>query len=202
MNLSYERRLWKKGYKCVVGVDEVGRGPLAGPVVAAAVVFPSNVKIKGLDDSKKLTPKKREELFYEIKKKALGIGVGRVNHKLIDKLNIGRANLLAMKKAVENLPFFPDYLLIDGGRHKIDLPIKQRGISGGDGKCASIAAASIVAKVIRDRIMLRYHQKYPRYKFDRHKGYGTREHMRKISKFGPCLIHRRSFYPISQFCKS
>lgn len=202
MNLSYERRLWKKGYKCVVGVDEVGRGPLAGPVVAAVVVFPPNVKIKGLDDSKKLSPKRREELFYEIRNKAIGIGVGRVSHKQIDKLNIGRANLLAMKKAVEKLSLSPDYLLIDGGRHKIDLPIKQRGISGGDGKCASIAAASIVAKVIRDRIMLRYHRRYPRYKFDRHKGYGTKEHMRKILKFGPCKIHRRSFYPVSQFCEN
>jgi ribonuclease HII len=198
MNLSYERRLWKKGYKCVAGVDEVGRGPLAGPVVAVAVIFPQNVKIKGLADSKKLSPKRREELFREIKKKAAGIGAGRVGHKLIDKMNIGRANLLAMKIAVENLPFFPDYLLIDGGRHKIDLPIKQRGISGGDGKCASIAAASIIAKVIRDRIMIRYHCRYPEYRFDRHKGYGTREHMRKISRFGPCKIHRRSFYPINK----
>ncbi len=202
MNLSYERRLWKKGYKFVVGVDEVGRGPLAGPVVAAAVIFPPDVKIKGLADSKKLTPRRREELFLEIKKKAAGIGVGRVSHKLIDKLNIGRANLLAMKKAVEKLSLPPDYLLIDGGRHKIDLPIKQRGISGGDRKCASIAAASIIAKVTRDRIMLRYHQQYPRYKFDRHKGYGTREHMRLILRLGPSPLHRRSFYPVSEFCKS
>lgn len=199
MNFSYERRLWKKGLKYVAGVDEVGRGPLAGPVVAAVVIFPPKVKIKGLADSKQLTPRKREGLFHEIEKKATGIGIGRVSHKLIDKLNIGRANLLAMKKAVENLSLPPDYLLIDGGRHKIDLPIKQRGISGGDRKCASIAAASIVAKVIRDRIMLRYHRRYPRYKFDRHKGYGTREHMRKILKFGPCKIHRRSFYPVSTF---
>lgn len=197
MNFSYERRLWRKGCKYIAGVDEVGRGPLAGPVVAAAVVFPPGVRIKDLADSKKLTSRKREELFYEIKNKAIGIGVGKVSHKLIDKLNIGRANLLAMKKAVQKLPVSPNYLLIDGGRHKIDLPIKQRGISGGDRKCASIAAASIIAKVTRDRIMLRYHEKYSEYGFDRHKGYGTREHMRKIYRFGPSSIHRRSFYPVS-----
>jgi len=199
LSFRYEKKLWKKNFKCVAGVDEVGRGPLAGPVAAAAVVFPPDVKIKGLADSKQLTPKKRERLFHEIKKKALGIGVGKVSHKLIDKLNIGRANLLAMKKAVEKLPLPPDYILIDGGRHKIDLTLKQRGISGGDRKCASIAAASIIAKVIRDRIMLRYHQRYPGYRFDRHKGYGTRKHIRFILKHGPSPLHRRSFYPVSRF---
>ena len=200
MNFSYERRLWRKGFKYIAGVDEVGRGPLAGPVLAAAVVFPPRVRIKDLADSKKITSKKREELFHEIKSKAIGIGIGRVSHKLIDKLNIGRANLLAMKKAVEKLSISPDYLLIDGGRHKIDLPIKQRGITGGDRKCASIAAASIIAKVARDRIMLRYHQRYPEYRFDRHKGYGTKEHMRKIFRFGPSPLLRRSFYPVSELC--
>jgi len=199
VNFSCERRLWRKGLKYVAGVDEVGRGPLAGPVVAAAVVFPPNVMLRGLEDSKRLTPKKREELFCEIKKKAAGIGIGMVGHRQIDRLKIGKANLLAMKKAVEKLSLSPDYLLIDGGRYKIDLPIEQRGISGGDGKCASIAAASIIAKVTRDRIMLRYHRRYPEYRFDCHKGYGTREHMRKIYRFGPSAIHRRSFYPVSSF---
>lgn len=198
LSFRYEKRLWEKGYKFIAGVDEVGRGPLAGPVLAAAVVFPPDVKIKDLADSKKLTPKKREELFCEIEKRAVGIGIGKVSHKLIDKLKIGRANLLAMKKAIEKLSFSPDYLLIDGERYQIDLPIKQRGISGGDGKCASIAAASIIAKVIRDRIMLRYHQKFPEYRFDRHKGYGTHDHMRKIYRLGPSPLHRRSFYPVSK----
>ncbi len=196
MNLSYERRLWKKGYKYVAGIDEVGRGPLAGPVVAAAVVLPEKSKIKDLADSKKLSPKKREVLFRVIKKKAVGIGVGKVNHRVIDKLNIGKANLLAMKDAVKKLPFSPGYLLVDGKRNRINLSVPQHGISGGDRKCASIAAASIIAKVIRDRIMLRCHQKYPEYRFDLHKGYGTRKHLQKLREIGPCPIHRRSFHPV------
>lgn len=199
MNFSYERRLWKKGLSFVAGVDEAGRGPLAGPIVAAAVVFPSHVRIKGLEDSKRLAPKRREELFCEIKKKAIGIGIGMVGHRQIDKLKIGKANLLAMKTAVEKLAIFPDYLLIDGARNRISLPIEQKGLNGGDRRCASIAAASIIAKVTRDRIMVRYHQRYPEYGFDRHKGYGTREHMRRICRFGPSAIHRRSFYPVSNF---
>lgn len=197
MNFSYEKRLWGKDYKYVAGVDEAGRGPLAGPVVAAAVVFPPLVRIKGLNDSKKLSSRQREQLFLEIKKCALAIGVGKVNHKQIDRLKIGRANRLAMQMAVENLALPPEYLLIDGGGYKIGLPIEQRCITGGDRKCASIAAASIIAKVTRDRIMLRYHEKYPEYRFDRHKGYGTEAHVRLIARFGPCPIHRRSFAPIN-----
>ncbi len=196
-NQSIEKKLRAQGYSRIAGVDEVGRGPLAGPVVAAAVILPHATRIRGLADSKKLTPQKREELFHEIKKKAVGIGVGKVSHKLIDQLDIGRANLLAMKKAVEALKIMPDYLLVDGGRNRIDSSIEQRGISGGDRKCSSIAAASIIAKVARDRIMLRYHKKYPEYGFDRHKGYGTPEHFMKLRKFGPSPIHRRSFAPIS-----
>lgn len=196
MRLSYERRLWKKGLKYVVGVDEVGRGSLAGPVVAAAVILPLNCLIAGIADSKKLSPQKREKLFPEIRRKAVRVGVGKVSHKLIDQFGIGKANLLAMKKAVEKLKIAPDYLLVDGERNKIDSSIPQRGISGGDRKCASIAAASIIAKVTRDRIMLGYHKKYPEYRFDRHKGYGTREHLRKLKKYGPCPIHRKSFSPV------
>ena len=197
MNLSYEKRLWRKGYRYVAGVDEAGRGPLAGPVVAAAVVFPPQVKIQGLDDSKKLSPKRREELFLLIRDKSLKIGVGRVSHRQIDRLNIGRANLLAMKIAVEKLGGFADHLLIDGARNQVDSPLPQRAINGGDRKCASIAAASIIAKVTRDRIMLRYHEKYPEYRFDRHKGYGTEAHVRLVARFGPCPIHRRSFSPVN-----
>jgi len=197
VNLSYEKRLWRKGYRYVAGVDEAGRGPLAGPVVAAAVVFPPQVKIQGLDDSKQLSPKKREELFQLIRDKSLKIGVGRVSHRQIDRLNIGRANLLAMKIAVEKLGGFADHLLIDGARNQVDSPLPQRAINGGDRKCASIAAASIIAKVTRDRIMLRYHEKYPEYRFDRHKGYGTEAHVRLVARFGPCPIHRRSFSPVN-----
>ena len=177
----------------MVGVDEVGRGPLAGPVVAAAVVFPPQVKIKGLNDSKKLSPRAREELFLEIQEKALSISTARVSHRVIDKINIWQATLLVMKLAVERLALAPDYLLIDGKRTKLDLTIVQRSIIGGDGKCASIAAASIIAKVTRDQLMVRYHKKYPHYGFADHKGYGTEEHFRKLKKHGPCPIHRRSF---------
>ncbi|MFC1571827.1 ribonuclease HII [Candidatus Margulisiibacteriota bacterium] len=188
-----EKKLHAKGFKLIAGVDEAGRGPLAGPVVAAAVIFPRGTRIKGLNDSKKLSAQKRAELFFEIKDKAFAIGVGVVSHKLIDRINIGQANLLAMKKAVLNLPIMPNYLLIDGGRYKVDLDIPQEGITGGDRKVPSIAAASIIAKVTRDRMMLRLHNKFPQYRFDSHKGYGTKLHYRRLKEFGPCAIHRRSF---------
>lgn len=193
MKLSFERKLWKLGIKYVAGVDEVGRGPLAGPVVAAAVIFPQNVKIRGLADSKKISPKVRESLYAEIKTKALAIGVGRVSHKIIDKINIWQANLLAMKQSVEALSIIPGFILIDGSRHKVDLPIDQQALPQGDARCFSIAAASIIAKVTRDRMMEKYHQKYPDYRFDQHKGYGTRKHYAALNEFGPCGIHRRSF---------
>lgn len=196
LSFKYEKKLWKKGFSLIAGVDEVGRGPLAGPIVAAAVVLPPKVKLPGLNDSKLLSPEKREELFVLIKKAALSIGIAKVSHKLIDKINIHQANLLAMKLAVEALSIIPDYLLIDGGRNKLDLSIPQMGISGGDRKCASIAAASIIAKVTRDRLMVRYHKKYPEYGFAQHKGYGTRLHVRKLLKHGPCPIHRISFAPV------
>lgn len=193
----YEKKLTRRGFKLVAGVDEVGRGPLAGPIVAAAVILPLDCSLPDLDDSKKLAPQKREKVFYQIKRCAIGIGVAFVNHKRIDQINIGRANLLAMKIAVEKLKVAPDFLLVDGERNKIDLSIPQRGISGGDRRCASIAAASIIAKVMRDRWMVKYHEKFPHYGFLRHKGYGTREHMQKLAKYGPCPIHRRSFFPVS-----
>lgn len=197
MHWTYERKFLQKGFSLVAGVDEVGRGPLAGPIVAAAVVFPPGVNIKGLNDSKLLTPEKREKLFIEIKRKAIAIGLAKVSHKIIDKINIHQANLLAMKRAVEDLAVRPEYLLIDGTRNRLDLPVPQMGISGGDRKCASIAAASIIAKVTRDRLMVRYHKKYPHYRFDLHKGYGTRLHVQRLLKHGPCAIHRRSFAPLS-----
>lgn len=199
LSSAYERKLIRQGFKLIAGVDEVGRGPLAGPIMAAAVILPHKYSLPGLNDSKKLTAKTRERLFREIKKVAVGIGIASVGHRQIDKINIGRANLLVMKLAVEKLSIVPEYLLLDGGRNRVDLLIAQRGISGGDRKCASIAAASIIAKVTRDRLMLKYHDKYPDYGFARHKGYGTAEHLRSLEKFGPCAIHRRSFFPVSAF---
>ncbi|MFH1825834.1 MAG: ribonuclease HII [bacterium] len=192
-----ENDLRANGYKLIAGVDEAGRGPLAGPVVAAVVVLPPGLKISGLDDSKKLSALKRELLFKIIKTKACAIGVGKVGHKQIDKLNIYQATRLAMKKAVENLSPRPDYLLVDGKRMIIDLDISQQSIIGGDGKSCSIAAASIIAKVTRDRLMERYHTKYSQYGFAAHKGYGTRQHRLNLKRHGPCAIHRRSFALVS-----
>ena len=181
----------------MAGVDEVGRGPLAGPIVAAAVILPLDCSIEGLNDSKKLSPRQREKIFPQIKKRAVAIGVGAVSHKRIDQIGIGPANILAMERAIAKLKIFPDHLLLDGGRSKVNSDLPQKGITRGDGKCASIAAASIIAKVIRDRLMVKYHKKFPLYGFARHKGYGTRGHIGKIHEFGPCPIHRRSFYPVS-----
>lgn len=193
LSLRYEKQLYRQGYQIIAGVDEVGCGPLAGPLVAAAVVLPLDCKIKGLNDSKKLKAEQREKLFKIIKTQALGIGIARISHREIDRINIWQANLLAMKLAVEALPVSPDYLLIDGPRHRIALAIQQSGLKGGDARCASIAAASIIAKVFRDRLMVKYHEKYPGYGFDQHKGYGTRLHFQRLSEHGPCAIHRRSF---------
>ncbi len=197
LSAVYERRLIRQGFRLIAGVDEVGRGPLAGPLVAAAVILPHSFSLPGLNDSKKLTAKSRERLFKEIKRIAVGIGVGRVDHKTIDRINIWQANLLAMKLAVEALGLEPEYLLIDGGRHRVALKIAQVGISGGDRKCASIAAASIIAKGTRDALMQDYHRKDPRYGFAQNMGYGTAGHLAALEKYGPCAIHRRSFAPLA-----
>jgi len=194
-----EKALWNKGLELVAGVDEVGRGPLAGPIVAAAVIFSPKTKINGLNDSKKLTSTMREKLYIEIQEKALAVGIAWLDHKMIDKLNIGKANRLVLKMAVEALKIVPQYLLIDGKRIKVELPIPQLSIIKGDGKCASIAAASIIAKVTRDRMMQEFHKQYPEYGFDRHKGYGTKEHFAMLEKHGPCPIHRKSFFPVSLY---
>ena len=189
-SFRYEQALYKKGCRLVAGVDEAGRGPLAGPLVAAAVILTS--RVEGLDDSKLLSSSEREKIFKIIAKEALAIGIGVVSHKVIDRINIHCATLLAMKQAVLNLVYYPDYLLVDG-KFKIDVDFPQTAIIAGDKRCYSIAAASVVAKVTRDRMMLRYHKKFPQYQFDRHKGYGTKFHFEMIKKHGPCEIHRKSF---------
>jgi len=193
LSYFYEKALFRKGYKLVAGVDEVGRGPLAGPIFAAAVILPLGCFIEGLNDSKKLSPQKRERLFHEIKEVAIDIGVASIGHSMIDRIGIGPANLLVMKRAVERLRIIPDFVLLDGKRYRIDSAVPQRAIISGDAKCPSIAAASIVAKVTRDRLMISYHRRFPLYGFAQHKGYGTRRHFQMLEKYGLCAIHRRSF---------
>ena len=202
MNLNREKRLWKRGYKYLAGLDEVGRGSLAGSVVAAAVMIKNQrLKIKGLlreiKDSKKISPKKREKLYcFLIKVSDIEWGIGRVSEKIIDKINILEASKLAMKRAVSNLENKlgqkAEFLLIDGN-FKINLDIPQKSIRKGDSKVFSIAAASIIAKVTRDRAMKRYHKKYPQYRFDQHKGYPTKLHRKIIKRHGICRIHRTTF---------
>ena len=193
----FERRFLNQGFRCIAGIDEAGRGPLAGPVVAAAVVLP----VQGLEepfwDSKKLLPKKRQSLYDRILEVALSLGVGVVEADEIDRINIGKATQKAMAMAVRLMQREPDMLLIDGVS-PVPLPIAQRTIVKGDGLCVSIAAASIVAKVCRDRIMMAYHEKYPQYNFARHKGYGTHEHLEAIRTHGCCKYHRRSFRGVKE----
>ncbi len=188
----YEKAANCDGYKVVCGVDEAGRGPLAGPVFAAAVVLPSNVMIEGLNDSKKLSEKKRELLYDEIKAKALAHCIAFAFEKEIDELNILRATFLAMRRAIDGLAVKPDFALIDGNRLP-ELNIPAKAIIKGDSLSASIAAASILAKVERDRLMKKLSEKYPEYSFEKHKGYGTKLHVDLLKKYGPSEIHRRSF---------
>ena len=194
----FERMYYGQGYQRIAGVDEVGRGPLAGPVVAAAVILPKDGIEEELFDSKKIAPKKREKLYEIILSKALGVGIGTIGQEEIDFLNIFQATLKAMALAVENLPILPDFLLIDGP-HGLRLSIPQKPIPKGDQLSNSIAAASIVAKVTRDRMMLECHQKYPHYNFAKHKGYGTKEHRKAIETFGPCELHRKTFRGVKEF---
>lgn len=181
----------------IAGADEVGRGSLAGPVVAAAVILNPKKKIKGLNDSKKLSAKQREKLFKLIEKRAVAIGVGVVDEKTIDRINITKASLLAIKLAMESLSPSPALLLIDG-RDRLPLPFPQKPIISGDGISASIAAASIIAKVLRDRVMEKLHNKYPDYGFAVNKGYGTARHLKELRRVGPCPLHRCSYRPVVQ----
>lgn len=192
-NFREENKLSRKGCKVVVGIDEAGRGPLAGPVVACALYFNKMPDLL-VKDSKQLSFKQREEI-YRLLKKDLNVewGIGKVSEKVIDKINILNATKLAMKRAVRNLKKETDFLLIDGN-FNLDINIPQKSVIKGDQKVMSIAAASIVAKVTRDRMMLKYHQRYPQYCFDRHKGYGSQLHRELIRKYGYCSLHRRSFH--------
>lgn len=191
--LEYENEAYSKGYNCVCGVDEAGRGPLAGPVFAAAVILPKGYVIEGVNDSKKLSEKKREELFEKIKSEALCYSVASVDEKIIDEINILNATFLAMEKAVEGLKIHPDFVMIDGNRAPKSLDIHCQTVVKGDAKSASIAAASILAKVSRDRYMLEMAEKYPEYCFEKHKGYGTKLHYEMLDKYGVSEIHRKSF---------
>lgn len=192
------KKLWafeqeiSKGYSFVAGLDEVGRGPLAGPVVCAAVILRKGTEFIGINDSKKVKKEDRERLFNEIKEKAIAVGIGICDEKIIDDINILEATKLGMKKAVENLDQKPEFLLIDALTLD-DIPIKQKGIVKGDTKSVSIAAASIIAKVTRDQIMYDYHEKYPEYGFLTNVGYGTQEHREALKSIGPTPIHRQSF---------
>ena len=189
---AFENKALLRGYKVIAGIDEAGRGPLAGPVVSAAVVLPENFNVPGINDSKKLSEKKRDTLFPLIKENVLSFGIGIADHIEIDRINILQASLLSMKRAVEALSLVPDYLLIDG-KFTIDSPIDQQAVVKGDARSLSIAAASILAKVTRDQIMADLAVKYPVYGFQRHKGYPTRAHKQAIVDHGPCPVHRKSF---------
>ena len=195
---SFELSAHRSGFQVVAGVDEAGRGPLSGPVVAAAVVLPPSYKNDEIRDSKQLSPKKRERLYETINNDALSVGLGVVESSVIDSINILQATLMAMEEAVTNLSLAVDYLLIDG-INNINVPIPQQAIRKGDSLSISIASASIIAKVSRDKIMEIYHRQFPQYNFLKNKGYGTLEHREAIKKYGCCKIHRRSFKGVKEY---
>lgn len=190
---EFEKAAVNSGFSCICGVDEAGRGPLAGPVCAAAVILPEGAVIEGLDDSKKLTEKKREGLYDIIKETAVAYSVAYGTLEEIETVNILEATYLAMNRAIEGLTIKPDFSLIDGNRVPRGIKIPCETIVKGDSKSMSVAAASVLAKVTRDRLMLEYDKKYPEYNFKKHKGYGTKEHTELIKQYGPCEIHRLSF---------
>jgi ribonuclease HII len=195
-SLFYEKGLWKRGHQYIAGVDEAGRGPLAGPVVAAAVVLPADISLPGVTDSKLLTEEQREKFFLEIIGKSLAIGVASETHKVIDSINILEASKGAMVRAVRQISLNVTHVLVDGNQ-RIPLAIEQTVIVKGDQRSLSISAASIVAKVVRDRIMKAMHERWPQFNFATNKGYGTQEHLRALERFGPCPIHRQSFRPVA-----
>lgn len=204
LDFSIEKQFFSQGYKILGALDEAGRGPLAGPVVAACVVCGSDFQISKelsqVKDSKKLTEKKREELFDVICDSFVEVGIGICDHKTVDRINILEATFLAMKKAISALHQKADFYVLDGRFPIKNTSIRQQAIIKGDDKLLSIAAASIIAKVTRDRIMKEAHEKYPDYGFDRHKGYGTKAHLEALEKNGPSAIHRRSFGRVKELC--
>jgi len=194
----FEKKAFQKGFSRIAGIDEAGRGPLAGPVVSAAVIFPISLQISGVSDSKKLSPRQRDYLYEKIYDLAVSVGIGIVDPLEIDRINILQAALLSMAMAVENLDPQPDCLLVDG-TFLISSVLPQEAIPKGDALSVSIAAASIIAKVTRDRLMERYHHDYPQFGFSKHKGYPTKAHKKAIQKFGCCPIHRRSFRGVKEY---
>lgn len=194
-----EESLRRRGFQRVAGVDEAGRGPLAGPVVAGACVLGADWRDPGLNDSKRLAPKRRQELARIIQEQAEAWAVGMVEPDEIDRVNIHQASLLAMRRAVDALEPPADYLLVDG-RFTLDMAVEQQAVVGGDGRCLCVAAASILAKVHRDRLMIQAHQRYPQYNFAANKGYPTAEHRAALQRHGPCPLHRRSYAPVAQRC--
>lgn len=195
---SYEQELWNQGYTHIAGIDEAGRGPLAGPVVAAAVILPRHIIIDGINDSKALSAKKREHVYREIMVSA-HVGVGIIHHTVIDTVNIFNASKIAMIAAMQDLIPKPDFLLIDGASMRLDISIPHQAINKGDALSASIAAASIIAKVTRDKIMRMYHEQFPLFNFAQHKGYPTREHVELLAEHGPSTIHRKTFSPVKKY---
>lgn len=192
LTYEYELSFKEDGYLSVCGVDEAGRGPLAGPVVAAACILPIGCEIEGLNDSKKLSEKKRDLLFEEIKKKAIAYSIASASHEEIDKFNILNATMIAMVRAIEGLPKKADFAIVDGNCIR-NFPIPAATLVKGDAKCPSIAAASILAKVTRDRMCIEMDEMYPEYNFKKHKGYPTKEHRELVMKYGPSPIHRKTF---------
>ena len=194
---EFEQQALQAGYRSVAGIDEAGRGPLAGPVVSAAVILPADFSVSGITDSKKLTPRKRDMFFDILMEQALCVSTGLATVEEIDTINILQASLLSMLRAVKGLDNRPDYLLIDG-KFTIDSPLPQKALVKGDSRSISIAAASIIAKVTRDRMMKALHDQYPRYGFDRHKGYPTALHKAALLEFGPSPVHRKTFRGVRQ----
>jgi ribonuclease HII len=193
LSFEWEQRFWERGIEIVAGVDEAGRGPLAGPVVVAAVIVAPGTMIEGVNDSKKLTPTRRDRLYDIIMDNALSVGIAVISVDIIDEINIFQATLRGMEQAVASLRMAPGQVLVDGPHHPPSA-LPHLAIIGGDAKVFSIAAASVVAKVTRDRIMMGLHRDFPQYGFDRHKGYGTPEHLAALRRYGPCEHHRKSFH--------
>ena len=206
MDQTAEQKLFGRGFRCLAGIDEAGRGPLAGPVVACAIIMDksfqdilsSSTWLQQIKDSKKISPQKRKKVAQEIRDSHIKVGIGMSDHDTIDRMNILQASFLAMKKALSDTKETPHILLVDGKMRIPKCSYNQKSIIDGDTKVFSIAAASILAKVTRDEIMEQYHQHYPEYGFDKHKGYGTKQHIEGLKQYGPCPIHRRSFKPVSK----